>query len=172
MATIDISGINFFMPVFSFLFVTLVVYAILVGTKILGDNKFFNLFIAFIMGVIFMSFSSLDLYVRTIVPWFVVLFIVLFLILLLGGFAGGKTDWIMGKGIGIVFVMLLVIVFLIAAIRVFNPVFHPDFGITGGENGPSMISQLTGFFGTSKVIGSILLIIIAAIVAWVVTKFG
>src|SRR3989344_5097807 len=172
MAVIDVSGISFFMPVFGFLLVTLVVYAVLAATKILGDHNFFNFFIALIMGVIFLSFSSLQLYVQTVVPWFVVLLFVVFLILLIGGFVGGKPDWIMNKGVGWVVVIILIIVFLIAAIRVFNPVFHPDLVITGGENGPSMLSQLTDFFGTSRVIGSVLLLIIAAIVAWVVTKFG
>ena len=66
---IDVSGINFFMPVFSFLFVFVIVYAILAKTKILGDNKFVNLVIGFIMAIIFMSFSSTELYVETIIPW-------------------------------------------------------------------------------------------------------
>ena len=55
---IDISGIYFFMPVFSFLFVFLIVYAILARTKILGDSGFVNLLVSFIISIIFMSFSS------------------------------------------------------------------------------------------------------------------
>jgi len=72
---IDISGLYFFMPVFSFLFVFMIVWAVLAKTKLLGEAGFINFFVSFIMAIIFMSFSSLDLYVRTIIPWFVVLFI-------------------------------------------------------------------------------------------------
>ncbi len=75
------------MPVFSFLFVFMIVWSILVKTKLLGDAPFVNLFISLIMAVIFMSFSSLDLYVRTIIPWFIALFVCVFLVLLLGGLA-------------------------------------------------------------------------------------
>ena len=38
-------------------------------------------FVSLIMAVIFMSFSSLDLYVRTIIPWFIALFVCVFLVL-------------------------------------------------------------------------------------------
>ncbi len=79
---LDISGLNFFMPVFSFLFVSLIVYLILFKTKILGEGKFLLLLVSFIMAIIFLSFSSLELYVQTIVPWFVVLLISVFLIIL------------------------------------------------------------------------------------------
>ena len=59
-------------------------------------------------------------------------------------------------------IVLLIIVFLIAAIKVFNPVFHPDLIVTSGE-GTSLVEQIRyGAEGT--VFGSILLIVIAGIV--------
>jgi hypothetical protein len=53
---VDISGIYNFMPIFSFLFVFVVVYAILAKTKVLGDQKV-NLLVGFIMAIIFMNFA-------------------------------------------------------------------------------------------------------------------
>lgn len=165
---IDISGIYFFMPVFSFLFVFLIVYAILARTKILGDSAFVNFLVSFIMAIIFMSFSSLDLYVKTIIPWSIVLFISVFLVLLIAGLSTKELDKIMTKGFAWIVIIILLIIFLIAAIKVFNPVFHPDLIITSGE-GTSLVEQISYAYG-GKVFGTILLIVIAIIVSWVLTR--
>ncbi len=164
---IDISGIFVFMPVFSFLFVFLIVYAALSKTKVLGEG-WINIFISFIMAIIFLSFASLEMYVQTIVPWFVVLIVISFLILLLGGFASGKIENIANKNFGLVTIAFLIIIFLIAAIRVFNPIFHPDLILTSGE-GTSLMQQI--FSGVEgRVLGTILLIIVAGLVSWILTK--
>ncbi len=165
---IDISGIYFFMPVFSFLFVFLIVYAILIKTKVLGDSQFVNLLVSFIMAVIFMSFSSLELYVQTIIPWFIVLFVVVFLVLIIYGLSVGKLEGIASSWFGWVVVVLLIVIFLIAAIKVFNPVFHPDLVITSGE-GTSLLEQIRGI-SDGRFAGTFLLVLAAAAVAWVLTK--
>lgn len=165
---IDISGIFLFMPIFSFLFVFFIVYAVLAKTKILGEGSFINVLISFIMAIIFISFSSLELYVQTIVPWFLVLFICVFLVLLIAGLSSKNLDWIMKPTFGWVIIGILVIIFLISAIKVFNPVFHPDLVITSGE-GTSLLEQLSyGLDG--RVFGTVLLIIIASAVAYIITK--
>ena len=163
---IDTSGLNFFMPIFSFLFVFVIIYAVLAKTKIIGENKFVHLLISFIISTVFISFSSLELYVRNIIPWFVVLFIVVFFILLIGLFS--SKDWVPKSWLGWVIIGILVLIFLISAIRVFNPVFHPDLGIASGE-GTSLLEQLRGYMG-GGIVGSILLIAIAILVAWIITK--
>ena len=169
---IDISQINFFMPVFSFLFVSLVVYAILLKSKVIGEDKFFLIFIAFIMGIIFMSFSSLEQYVRTIVPWFIVMTIIVFLVLVLVTFSTKDADKIFNKTFGWAIVVVLIIVFIIAAINVFNPVFHPETGLTSGTGGEGTFSEIYNFIFYSKYAGSILLLVIAAVVAFAITRGG
>ena len=164
----DISGLNFFMPVFSFLFVFVIIYALLAKSKIIGESKFVLLLISFIIAVIFMSFSSLELYVQTILPWFIVLLIVVFLVLMIGFFVTKDFSKIVKPGFTWVVVGILILIFLIAAIRVFNPVFHPDLGIASGE-GTSMLEQLRGYMG-GGIVGSIILIVVAIVVAWVITK--
>lgn len=166
---IDISGIFLFMPIFSFLFVFFIVYALLVKTKVLGESNFVNLLISFIMAIIFMSFSSLDLYVQTIVPWFIVLIVCVFLILLLVGFSSGKLENVMSqKFFGWAMVIILLSIFLIAAIRVFNPVFHPDLIITSGE-GTSLLEQLR-YASDGRIFGTVLLLIAAGAVSWILTR--
>jgi len=163
---LDISGINFFMPVFSFLFVFILVYALLAKTKIIGDNKFVLLLISFIIAVVFMSFSSLELFVRTVIPWFIVLVIAVFLILIIGMFS--SKDWVPKSWFAWIVIVVLLVIFLISAIYVFNPVFHPDLGVaSGGET--SLLQQIRSYMG-GGVVGSIILIVIAIIVAWIITK--
>ncbi|MDP3026525.1 MAG: hypothetical protein Q8N63_02365 [Nanoarchaeota archaeon] len=163
---LNISGINFFMPVFSFLFVFILVYALLAKTKIIGDSKFVLLLISFIIAVVFMSFSSLELFVRTIIPWFIVLVVAVFLILIIGMFS--SKSWVPKSGFAWVVIVVLLVIFLISAIYVFNPVFHPDLGVASGE-GTSLLQQIKGYMN-GGVVGSIILVVIAAIVAWVITK--
>lgn len=165
---LDISALNFFMPVFSFLFVFVIIFALLAKTKVIGENKFALSLVSLIVAVIFMSFSSLELYVKTILPWFVVLVVVVFLVLLIAGLSTKSLDKIMTPAFGWIIIGILIIIFLIAAIKVFNPVLHPDLVITSGE-GTSLLEQLRGFFG-GKIAGSVLLVIVAAVVAWVITR--
>src|SRR3989338_3005518 len=169
MAVIDITGIYLFMPVFSFLFVFLIIYAILVRFKILGDSQFVNLLISFIISIFFMSFSVVDLYVRTLIPWFVVLLVCIFLILLIGGFASGKLENIQTNKFMWVVVGILISIILIVSIKVFNPILHPDLVLTSGESGTSLLGQL-GYIVDTQVAGSLILLVIAAVVAWVITR--
>jgi len=170
MGVVDISGIFFFMPVFSFLFVFLISYAILVKTKILGEMPFVNVLVSFILAIVFMSFSSVELYIRTIIPWFAVLFVIVFLILLVAGLATKDLDGIMTNKFAWIIISILVVIFLIAAIKVFNPVLHPDLVITSGDGTQEgIVQQLRDVLG-SGVVGGVMLIIIASIVAWVITR--
>jgi len=165
---LNISGLLFFMPVFSFLFVFLIVFALLAKTKIVGESKFVLVLISFIISIIFMSFSSAELYIRTILPWFVILMVVVFLILLIAMFSTKAWDKIFTPAFAWVIVGVLILIFLIAAIYVFNPVFHPDLGVTSGQ-GTSMIEQIREYMD-GGIAGSILLLVVAIIVAWIVTK--
>lgn len=165
---LNISGLLFFMPVFSFLFVFLIIFALLTKTKIIGENKFVLVLISFIISIIFMSFSSAELYVRTILPWFVILMVIVFLVLIIAMFSTKAWDKIFTPTFAWVIVGILILMFLIAAIYVFNPVLHSDLGVTSGQ-GTSMIEQIRDYLD-GGVAGSILLLIVAIIVAWIVTK--
>jgi len=166
---IDVSGLGFFAPIFIFLFVFVVVYALLTKTKIIGESDWIHLLISFIVAIVFISFSSMELFVRTIIPWFVVLFVALFLVLLLGFFS--SKEWVPKSWLGWIFIGLLGLIFLISAIRVFNPVFHSGLIVTSGSDyGTTMWEQVIDFFISSKTAGSILFIIAAVVVSWILIK--
>lgn len=165
---VNITGIYFFMPVFSFLFVFVVVYAVLAKTKVLGDTKSVNVIVSLVMAIIFMNFSSMQLYVETMLPWFIILLICVFLVLVIMGFSTKSVDKMMTPAFAWTVVAILVIIFLISAIKVFNPVFHSEYILTSGDS-PQLVSQIRNAFD-NQFSGTILLLIVAAVVAWVLTK--
>ena len=156
---IDISGVSYFMPIIGFLFVFTIVYALLAKLKLLGENKFINLLVAFIVAIIFSAMSSAQEYVETVTPWFVVLMIALFFVLILVGFRGMDYEKFFTPGVMWVFIAVLIVIFLIAAIKVFPTVFG------------DLWDQVTDFVtNEARIAGAIILLIVAALAAWVITR--
>ncbi len=156
---IDISGLSYFMPIFGFLFVFVIVYALLSKTKLLGENTFINILISFIIAIIFAVTSSTQEYVQTVTPWFVVLIVALFFILIIIGLSQQKIEDIMKPSFVWVFIVLLILVFLISAIKVFPAAFG------------SAWNDIIGFVTyKERIAGAIILLIIAGITAWIITK--
>jgi len=165
---VDLSGIGYFLPLLSFLLVFIVIFAILQKTKVF-ENKWLQLFISFLFSTIFVSFVGARDYVINVIPWFAVMVVCLFLILFLISFVGKPLEgW--NKGIGIIFVIALLLVFLVSALFVFSSVIGPY--LPGGEAnaGNSDIGLFLGWAYSSRVAGGLLLLIISAVVSWVLVK--
>lgn len=155
---LDISGIGYLMPLYGFLIVFIVVYALLMKTKLLGGVMWIDLIIAIIIAAIFSTFASAQTYVQNIVPWFAVILIILFLILALIGMGGKITD-IFKPGFLWIFIIVLILAFIFAAVKV----FPSSFG--------SAWNSLADFAKTkAKIFGAIVLIVIAVIVGWIIVK--
>ncbi len=169
---VDVSAFVYFLPILAFLVVFAIMLAVLNKTKLLGDNLYIQLFFAFVISTIFVTATSVRQLVLNVLPWFAVLLIALFLLMVLIGFMG-KTDAIMNKGVGWIFVVLLIITFLVSGVKVFSGTIgaylpgSPTLG-TGNPN-------LTNFFQwvySPQVSGATILIIVAALVSWVLVKTG
>jgi hypothetical protein len=166
----DLSGMTFFAPIAAFLIVFIVTFAVLTKTKLLSENNWVVLFVSFLMASIFVSVAGARQYIQTIIPWFAVLLISLFLLLVLVGFIGKPAE-ILTKGIGIVFVIFLGIVFLVSGFFIYSNVLvnylpGPGFG-TGSNTDATMFLD---WIYTPRVGGAILLVIISAAVSWVLVK--
>ena len=170
MATIDYSWLNYFMPIFGFLFVFVVMYAVLAKTKLLGEGQFTNSFVSFIFAIIFVSFSPGIDFVETVIPWFVILFIALFLVMIIVGLSQKKVDDFMKPWMAWVFIVLLAIVFLISAMVVFNPVLGPYLPGQSDVGGEAFLISVKHFLYSERFLGALLLLGIAAVTAWILTK--
>ena len=169
MATYDLSGINYILPVFSFLLVVVVTYLILLKTEVLGENKFSLLFISFLIGVFFIAFSSGTELFGNIVPWFAILIVVLFFVLIIVGFTGLKLDDY-GKGFMWLFVVLLGIVFIVSLFVVYNDILYNYLPGTSDAGLDSVGISIKNWLWSMKTVGTIVLIGLSALAAWILTR--
>ena len=122
------------MPIFAFALITVLVYAILAKTKILGSSGGINFLLSAILAIIFISFTGVREYLTNITPWFAVLLTLCFFLFLIIAFLLKTDDWTkFTKPIAIVFIILLVLVAIIAVFYTF----------------PSTQALLPGKLGTS-----------------------
>ena len=131
MAQADISGLAYFLPIFSFLLVFIIVYAVITRTKLLGDNKFATILVSFIVAIVFSTTAGTRKYVEAVTPWIVVLIVCLFFILLVIGMSQQKIQNIMKPGFVWFFVIAVLIIFLVAAFNVFSSVMQPFWSRVG-----------------------------------------
>jgi len=153
---VDLSLIQNYLPILVFLLVFTIVFAVLAKYKILGESKFVNLFVSFLVSTIFISLTSAREYVLSITPWFVVFIVVSLFILVLVGFMG-KVPEGLTKGIGIVLVIALLIVFLVSAYFTFS-------------SSPFIINA-SDWVSKPRVYGALILLGLSAVVSWVLIKF-
>lgn len=157
---IDLSGLTYFLPLFGFLFVFVVVYALFAKTEVLGKGKGTNLIVSFIIAIIFATIGSAQDYVRNVSAWFVVLLISLLFILLTVGL-GTKISDVIKPNFMWIFVVALILVFVFSAIKIFPSTFGNSW------------NQLTNFISVeARIAGGIILLIIAGLAAWVLVKWG
>ena len=153
---VDLSGLNFIMPIFSFLFVFVLMYALLAKTAILGENKFIHIFLSLILSIFFIVNVSLVDFVKFSAAWFVVFVVCVFLILVMVAFTQGKVDVIMKPWVAWVMLVALIIFFIISSSFTMNWTIN--------------WLALKGWFLTDW-FGLVLLLVIAGIVSWVMIKF-
>ena len=153
----DTLWLGYYMPLFGFLFVFTVMYAILAKTKILGEGMGANLLVALVFAIIFVSFAPGLVYVQTVLPWFVVLIISLFFFMMIVGFSQKDINNFMKPGISWAFIGLLIVIFLWSAIVVFNPFIAPT---------------IQRFTYDDRISGAFLLFIVAAAASWIITRKG
>ena len=157
-AEASISAIGYFMPIFAFLLVFIVIYALLVKTEVLGGSQPVMLFVSFILSAFFIVEASLVEFVQFSSAWFSVGVIGLFFLIVVLAFIPGidigaffgKNDWFAWTLLGVV-----VVFFITSSAYVFNWV--TNWGV------------IQSWFNTEW-FGMILLLVIAGIVSLILTK--
>lgn len=167
---IEYIWLNAYMPIFAFLFVFIMMYAIFYKTKLLGENAFINSIVSFIFAIVFITFSPGIDFVETIIPWFVILIICLFFVMILVGFSQNDVGKFMKGSMSWVFVGLLVLIFLISAIVVFNPVLSPYLPGQPDTGGETFLLSVKHFVYGERFLGALLLFIIAGVASWILAK--
>jgi hypothetical protein len=153
---VSVSAISYFLPIFAFLLVFIVIYAILKKTQVLGGNEPVMLFVSLILASFFIVEASLIEIVKFSSAWISVLIVAVFFLILVIGLLPWKEPFgFLTKGNWFAWVVLIsiVVIFIVTS----GYVFH--WAITWGE--------VMEWFGTEW-FGMILLLIIAAVVAFII----
>ncbi len=155
----QIGGLVWFLPIFSFLLVFVLVYALLKKTGILGgDSEVVPLLVSFILASFFILKSSLVEFVNLSAAWFAVFIVCIFMILALVGFTNDKWFSIafVKKGfLGWVVIGVIILLFVFSSAQVFNWAINLD-----------VLEE----WAASRWFGFVLLVIVAGIVSFVLAK--
>ena len=154
MVAVSVSAIGYFVPIFAFLLVFIVVYALLIKTEILGGSHGIMLFISFILASFFVVQASLVDFVRFSSAWFGVIVVGVFFLMLILAFLPGdsplgfltKHDWFSWA-----MLVVILVLFVVSAAYVFNVAVN--------------WGMVKDWF-RSDWFGMVLLLIIAGVVSW------
>lgn len=157
MATfLDITGLQSFSSLFVFIFVWLVVFALLSYSKMLGENKAIHAIIGLVIAL-FVLFSPIATgTIEYIAPWFAVVFIfVIFVTMAVKSF--GATGL---ESLGSVRVITLVVIVLILIVGALSYVRQNV--VVPGDNETSVdYSKATTIIFHPKIMGVLFILIIA-----------
>ncbi len=157
MATfLDIAGLQNFSTIFVFIFVWLVVYAILQYSKLLGDNKGVHIVLGLIIGLLVLFSPIATGTIEYIAPWFAVVFIfVIFASIALKTF--GATGMESLGSLRIVTFVVIILILLVGALSyVRQQITVP------GDNETSVdYSKTTTILFHPKILGVLFVLIIA-----------
>ncbi len=171
MATVlDTTLVSFLMPIFVFLFIFVVLYALLSKTKLFGEKQVtLNLLAAICVAAVATFAGNLVKLVGSITPWIVFILIVLTLIFGLYSFFGLKEKDIWGYigGPTLIFVIILIIV-MVGLTTVFEPQISPYTDaqgnvITNGTGGQNVRGAVITTLTHPRLLGAIFLLVIAAL---------
>lgn len=156
MVVANLTQLNFLTPIFAFLFVFVLIYALLAKTKLLGENQFVHLLISFMLSIFFALNVQLVDFVKFNSAWFAVFLVSVFMILLLIGLTHGKIDVVQKSWVAWVLIIGLIVFFIISAAYTFN-----SWTLTW--------STVKNWAGTDW-FGSILLIVIAVVASFIIAR--
>ena len=165
---LDVSWVSQGIPLYAFLLVFAVFYAILAKTQVLGGSKAINGFISLIFAVIFLSFSTVRDYLVNVTVGFTVLLTCVFLFMLIIVFVI-KDPAAFLKPLAVVFIILLGLVMIIAVFYTFpgSKAYLPGQNESGADQ---TLLNIKHFMLQDNVLSGILLIVVAAIAIFVVTR--
>lgn len=168
---IDMGILNYFAPVFVFLLIYGIIFALLTKVKFFGDNKGTNALISFAIAFLFVLTPELLDVVKIITPWFTILMIFVLLLVLLFLFVGVKETDVAAafkdKALFWVLIIVGLAIMMYALTQVYgvqiNQIYAGENATIDGAEGASGLNQEIGkLVFHPRVLGALLLLFIAA----------
>lgn len=92
--TLELGFLQYFSPIFVFVLVFVIVYAMMQFTKFMGDNKIVHSLIALFIAIIFLFSTAASTVILFIAPWFTIFFIFLIFMIMAYKLFGATDDQI------------------------------------------------------------------------------
>lgn len=162
--------LNYFAPVFVFLLIYGIIFALLIKVKLFGDNKGTNALIAFAIAFLFILTPELLDLVKIITPWFTILFVFVLLLVLLFLFVGVKESEVASafKDRGLIWVLIILglTIMLFALTQVYgvqvNQIYAGENATAEGAEATGLNKEIGEIVFHPRVLGALLLLFIAA----------
>ena len=108
---LDATGLAYFTNIFVFLFVWVVIYAILTWTKIIGDNKFIAAAIGLLFGIFVLVSPGSTKLVSDIAPFLGAVFVITFMLNIASTMFGAEVQAFPAvKGLFMIFIVFIIII--------------------------------------------------------------
>lgn len=158
MAALDLTSVTYFTPVFSFILVLVIAYAVLLKTKVLGESKPIIAITSIILSLIFISVVEIREYVEVVTPWFAVLLVGLFFLSVLVYFGLKEPDKFMKPWIIWIFLGILLAIFLVKAFSLIQISGNPEF------------VSIRNLLKNEKLVGTLWFLLFTVVTVFVITK--
>lgn len=145
---------------FPFLFIFAITYALLTKTKVLGENKNICGIISLSVAAIFIFYAQAVDFINLLIPFMTIFLVFLLLVVLVVTSIGMKSDSVasaLSKGGGVIVLIFLIIISLVTLSLVL------------GENKYKPLEGVTSVLLSPTVLMIIILFIIFAVAAYVIT---
>ncbi len=158
-------ALGYIMPILAYLFIFTLVYALLAKTKILGSNNFIHFVLSLVIAISFVLTPMSSQFTVLTIPWVAIFILMVFFILLIITFMRGNIDDIVNSNvIAVIVAIVILLIFIVSAMNVFGPLVSQ--GSYLSSEGQSAFS----FFANPQFVGLVVLLILAAIISWQMTK--
>jgi len=147
MATfLDVTGLEHFSSIFVFLFVWIVVYAVLLWVKVLGDNKFIHALIGLLLAMFVLISPIATSVVADVAPFIAVVLLFIVLVTVAAKMLGGDLEAFPALR-GVFLVAIIMIVVVAAGLKIREQVNVPSETQTDLSKSVNLIFHPT-FLGT------------------------
>lgn len=125
---VSLAPLNAIMPILAFVFIFVLIYALLMKTKVLDANPWVSLFLSLVMASFFVVNTQLVEFTKLNVSWVMVFVVCLLMIMLVLGFVGKEATetFTKNKTFAGALVGILVLIFVVSSSYVFNWVINWD----------------------------------------------
>lgn len=166
--SLNFSWLSTGMPLLTFALVFVLIFAILRKTKILGETGVINTITSLILSIILLSFTSVGNYIANITPWFAVIIVILFFFFMFIAFLIKEPEAFL-KPLTIVFIIIFALI-LITAIFYTFPSSHAYLPGESEEGANGTLLSIKHFIFEEKFLSGLLLLVIAIIVGFIITR--